>query len=213
MSELLDFMEADGKLATLALAKWVLLPRLEATMSGFVEEQARWPYLRQVVADCQAHSCYRPAVTKSEGVKSTVAGKGGKKEKSKNNANAAPTGLFSTADVVKPVLGEIDWASAGLVRRILDSRIVHVIFYLYIFCFILIFWQMSSLCILFDAAILAAFPCSKELQLHTAAITRCANPAFGDFQCNNAMALSKGLKSLEGYSGTFCLLLSYSFDR
>jgi hypothetical protein len=139
----MDFMEADGKLATLALVKWVLLPRLEATMSGIVEEQARWPYLRQVVADCQAHSCYRPAVTKSEGVKSTVPGKGGKKEKSKNNANVAPTGLFSTADVVKPVLGEIDWASAGLVRRILDSRIFHVIFYLYLFVlyiYIYIFW-------------------------------------------------------------------------
>jgi len=41
-----------------------------------------------------------------------------------------------------------------------------------------------------------------------AVITRCANVTFGDFQCNNAMALSKILKVLPGYKGT-----SWSYDK
>jgi hypothetical protein len=71
--------------------------------------------------------------------------------------------------------------------------------------------QMSSLKLVFDAAIRAAFPqcaaapAGSELQtLCAAVITRCGNPAFGDFQCNNAMALSKALKGLQGYSGRRC---------
>jgi hypothetical protein len=68
---------------------------------------------------------------------------------------------------------------------------------------------MSSLRLVFEAAIKAAFPqCygggagGEELaKLAAAVITRCGNPAFGDFQCNNAMALSKALKGLAGYSG------------
>ena len=68
---------------------------------------------------------------------------------------------------------------------------------------------MSSLRLVFEAAIRAAFPqCGgagsqeEELaKLAAAVITRCGNPAFGDFQCNNAMALSKALKGLAGYSG------------
>ena len=60
--------------------------------------------------------------------------------------------------------------------------------------------QISSLRLIFDAAILAAFPqCPAELQ--AAVISRCANPQFGDFQCNNAMSLSKALKTLPGYTG------------
>lgn len=39
------------------------------------------------------------------------------------------------------------------------------------------------------------------LELSAAVISRCANAAFGDFQCNNAMALSKALKTVEGYAG------------
>ena len=35
-----------------------------------------------------------------------------------------------------------------------------------------------------------------------AVITRCANPTFGDFQCNNAMGLAKVLKSIENFSGS-----------
>jgi arginyl-tRNA synthetase len=40
------------------------------------------------------------------------------------------------------------------------------------------------------------------LGLDAAVITRCGNPAFGDFQCNNAMSLSKHLKTLEGFTGS-----------
>jgi hypothetical protein len=71
---------------------------------------------------------------------------------------------------------------------------------------------MSSLKLVCDAAIRAAFPqcaaasAGSELEtLCAAVITRCGNPAFGDFQCNNAMALSKALKGLQGYSGRKCL--------
>lgn len=122
----------------------------------------------------------------SSGGSSSKVNKASKKAAAATNASAAAAAApsaFSNADVVKPVLGDIDWASAGL---------------------------MSSLKIVFDAAILAAFPQAQQLQLTGAVITRCANPAFGDFQCNNAMALSKGLKGLvqEGYSGKFDILIS-----
>ncbi len=68
---------------------------------------------------------------------------------------------------------------------------------------------MSSLKLVFDAAITAAFPQITQLsqqdadmaKLGAAVITRCGNPAFGDFQCNNAMSLSKALKSLSDYAG------------
>ena len=34
-----------------------------------------------------------------------------------------------------------------------------------------------------------------------AVITRCGNAAHGDFQCNNALALTKAVKSVSGYAG------------
>jgi len=47
---------------------------------------------------------------------------------------------------------------------------------------------------LFAAALHHAFPQVKEggaPELQGAVITRCGNPSFGDFQCNNALALAK----------------------
>jgi arginyl-tRNA synthetase len=49
---------------------------------------------------------------------------------------------------------------------------------------------------LFAAALHHAFPQVKEggaPELQGPAITRCGNPTFGDFQCNNALALAKVL--------------------
>ena len=60
---------------------------------------------------------------------------------------------------------------------------------------------VSSLKTLFSDAIKAALPVTVELGLADAIVTRCTNEKFGDYQCNNAMALSKSLKGREGYTG------------
>lgn len=106
-----------------------------------------------------------------EGEKKESNKKAKKEKDNKSNENKGPV-IFPT--IVKPVLTDIDWDSVGLV---------------------------SSLKLLFDAAILASFPESKKLNLEESIITRCNNPQHGDFQCNNAMALSKAFKGLEGYQG------------
>lgn len=63
---------------------------------------------------------------------------------------------------------------------------------------------LNSLKLLFSHALLRAFPMAAFLEggLQHAVITRCANPNFGDFQCNSAMALGKALKiSCPNYTG------------
>lgn len=57
------------------------------------------------------------------------------------------------------------------------------------------FGIVSSLKSMCTEAIKAAFPQAEGLSLHLASITRCSNPLHGDFQCNNAMALSKAFKA------------------
>eukprot|EP01039_Chlorochromonas_danica_P008657 gene8657-9538_t len=77
----------------------------------------------------------------------------------------------------KAALPTIDWESAGLI---------------------------SSLRAVFTAALQAAFPADLlglESSLITANVIRCNNPAFGDFQCNNAMALAKAFKTNSRYNG------------
>jgi len=107
--------------------------------------------------------------------KSKKAGKVDKKKSSSSNNDInSSTASLDTSDIVKPVLTGIDWEATGL---------------------------MSSLKRLFDAAIAAAFPEVSSNEAAVAVITRCANATFGDFQCNNAMALSKILKVLPGYKG------------
>jgi hypothetical protein len=99
-----------------------------------------------------------------------------KEEKGKTPTSASSSAAtpFVLPTVTKPVISDFDWGSAGLV---------------------------SSLHVIFNAAVLAAFPQSKDNNLHHAIITRCANPQFGDFQCNNALGLSKAFKGMTGYSG------------
>lgn len=54
---------------------------------------------------------------------------------------------------------------------------------------------ISALKLIFDAAIVAAFPEAESLGLNKAVIARCANAKNGDFQCNNAMSLAKAIKT------------------
>ena len=61
---------------------------------------------------------------------------------------------------------------------------------------------------LFTAAIGAAFPAlsaidgDQGVKLRTAAVSRCNNAKFGDFQCNSPMAIHKRLKGTEGCPAT-----------
>jgi hypothetical protein len=53
---------------------------------------------------------------------------------------------------------------------------------------------LTSLKLVFSHAIVTAFPQAVGLNIYDAVIVRCTNPAFGDFQCNNSMSISKALK-------------------
>jgi len=178
----LEKLEADGKLADLPLALHVLYPSLKAALALVV---APLDYLRATVKAVDASALLVAATARASGGAAEPKGKGGKaaKKGSSSAVPAAATTAFTNEDVVRPVLGAIDWASAGL---------------------------MSSLKIVFDAAVLAAFPQVPEARTGSV-ITRCSNSAFGDFQCNNAMALSKALKGLDGYVGEspsdFCVFI------
>lgn len=74
---------------------------------------------------------------------------------------------------------------------------------------------VSSLKIIFDAAVLAAFPelaAHPHLNLHKAVITRCSNPKNGDFQCNNAMALAKAIKTEKDIFAQYAGALPFDFS-
>ena len=65
---------------------------------------------------------------------------------------------------------------------------------------------VNSLRKIFTCSLRHVFPCvvdmsTPESDLSEAVITRCGNPKFGDFQCNNALRLSKVLKSCNGFTG------------
>lgn len=181
---MLSKLEAGhATLSKIPLVQYVLYPSLKRALSASAIASAH-PQLHALVQALSVSTAVAAATatiasSASTSGTSSKANKATKKAAAASNAatSTASSTVFSNDDVVKPVLGHIDWASAGL---------------------------MSSLNIVFEAAILAAFPQSVAMQLSDAVITRCANPAFGDFQCNNAMALSKGLKGLvaEGYAGT-----------
>jgi len=61
---------------------------------------------------------------------------------------------------------------------------------------------ISSLKLIFSASLQSIFAplCATTPDLITAVIMRCNNPQFGDFQCNNALQLSRHLKAFPGYS-------------
>jgi arginyl-tRNA synthetase len=62
---------------------------------------------------------------------------------------------------------------------------------------------ISSLKLVFDAAIVAAFPEAEALGLNKSVIARCANAKNGDFQCNNAMSLAKAIKTEKDTMGHY----------
>jgi Arginyl tRNA synthetase N terminal domain len=67
--------------------------------------------------------------------------------------------------------------------------------------------QLRSLKTIFTAAIQKAFPQVMTEEFGTGIITRCGNPSFGDFQCNNSLSIAKYFKTLSDYSG----MLSVNF--
>lgn len=96
----------------------------------------------------------------------------------------APTSASPTSQeppAVRPVLQNIDWDNLSIAK---------------------------ALKVIFEAAIIAAYPLSKELETVNSAgvkiplshpsISRCSNNLYGDYQCNNAMGISKALK-IAGY--------------
>ena len=169
VTSVLEKLEADGKLSELPLALHVLYPSLKAALPLVLAPLAS---LRAAVKTIDESPVLAAATARAAGG-AEPKGKGKANKKASSAVPAAATTSFTNEDVVRPVLGAIDWASAGL---------------------------MSSLKIVFDAAVLAAFPQVAEARAGSV-ITRCSNSAFGDFQCNNAMALSKALKGLAGYVG------------
>ena len=54
---------------------------------------------------------------------------------------------------------------------------------------------------LFAEALRAAYPAAVEQWGLTPAVAVCANPAFGDYQCNSAMPLFQRLKQASGSGG------------
>ena len=63
--------------------------------------------------------------------------------------------------------------------------------------------QLRSLKTIFTAAIQKAFPQIITEEFGVGIITRCGNPSFGDFQCNNSLSIAKYFKTLSDYSGSF----------
>lgn len=60
----------------------------------------------------------------------------------------------------------------------------------------------SSLKTIFTVAIQNAFPkIATALNVDIGIISRCFNASFGDFQCNNAMSMSKSFKEIPFYKG------------
>ena len=60
---------------------------------------------------------------------------------------------------------------------------------------------MGCLKIIFTAAIQKAFPQVMYTDNGHGIITRCGNPAFGDFQCNNSLAIAKYFKTFSNFTG------------
>ena len=61
--------------------------------------------------------------------------------------------------------------------------------------------QLGCLKTIFTSAIQKAFPQVASQEFGVGIITRCGNPSFGDFQCNNSLAIAKYFKTFSNYSG------------
>jgi Arginyl tRNA synthetase N terminal domain len=83
------------------------------------------------------------------------------------------------------------------------------VFFLFFLSSLTLLLQLGSLRSIFTAAIQKAFPQIITEEFGVGIITRCGNPSFGDFQCNNSLSISKYFKTLSGYSGKNILFLCY----
>ena len=57
-----------------------------------------------------------------------------------------------------------------------------------------------------------AFPQVITEEFGVGIITRCGNPTFGDFQCNNSLSIAKYFKTLSGFTGKKYLFLCFLLD-
>jgi hypothetical protein len=173
-----------------ALGALVLAPTLDLALAlAGAPVTAKCPSLVKLLEGVKKSDKYGAAVTQAGKCTGSGSGTGtgsgsgngnnsGDKKKDKNTALPMSDIHVSpyTPTTTPAPLAPLDYASLGL---------------------------MSSLRTLFTAALNHAFPqvALAPADLQAAVITRCSNPAFGDFQCNNAMGLGKWFKTLGGFGG------------
>lgn len=78
-------------------------------------------------------------------------------------------------EVLTPPTLDVDWSSIGM---------------------------FSALRQIFALAIRTAFPEVIGTTEEVAVMSKCGNPTMGHYQCNNALGISKMLKSVASYTGT-----------
>jgi protein involved in temperature-dependent protein secretion len=116
VSASLDRLESEQRLHSSALALHALYPSLKRLAT------AAHPYLvaqMQAVDAGAALAAAQKALSELAGAATGAGKKANKKAASAaagSTAGAPAASAFSNDDVVKPVLGAVDWASAGLVR-------------------------------------------------------------------------------------------------
>jgi arginyl-tRNA synthetase len=171
-----------------ALSRIALFPALVKLFDAKLAVAGQYPNLDLAVKDVKKAPYFLDAqkqlkVGASSGKKDAKkeAKEAKKDKKDKGAGNAPSAAAFVDTPVTKAELPtDLVWDTMGLI---------------------------SSLHLIFSAALLAAFPeiqqlrSTPELDFASAHIVRCGNAAHGDFQCNNAMSLSKELKSVPGYTG------------
>lgn len=108
-------LEAAGSLHTVPLALHSLYPALKRLVTP------AQPYLSQQLAAVEASPAHAAAAALLASAQAAAAAGTSKKAAKKAAASATATApsasatKFSNDDVVRPVLGDVDWASAGLV--------------------------------------------------------------------------------------------------
>eukprot|EP01038_Epipyxis_sp_PR26KG_P012154 gene12154-16274_t len=180
LAQIIQTLENEKNLSDHPLALYAIAISLQKSLtilsSHAKTSTIKYPYLSSLVEEVIKSPYYTTAVQLAEGKTLSKADKK-KMKAASSSGNDKNNQSFSTEDIVKPNLDNIDWETTGLI---------------------------SALSIIFTSAIEAAFINHKSLIAEsdlTAVISRCSNEAFGDFQCNNAMSLSKVLKGLPNYKG------------
>ena len=112
LDSVLNKLESEQQIGSLPLALNALFPTLKRSVS------AAHPYLTTQVQAVEASATFTSAQKKiTTAVPPAATGaskKASKKDKTAAVSSAGPS-KFSNEDVVRPVLGAVDWTSAGLV--------------------------------------------------------------------------------------------------